>query len=65
MPDTENFFKQVSANLETGGKLLVAEPVFHVSKEDFEGEKYAAAQAGLRILTGPRVLFSRVMLLEK
>jgi len=62
-PSVEGFCRQIDGILAPGGRLLVAEPAFHVSGAMFEEELAAAARAGLRVLDRPRVRASRAALL--
>lgn len=64
-PSAEAFCREVGGVLTPGGRLLVAEPVFHVSPPAFEGELAAARRAGLRVLDRPAVRLSRAALLGR
>ena len=46
MPDGEAFFAEAYRALRPRGRLLIAEPRFHVSKEAFEQSVGAAERAG-------------------
>lgn len=61
-PDVKDFFSQLAASLNHGGRVLVAEPPFHVRKNDFEEEIRQAKAAGLRLEARPRVPYSRAAL---
>jgi ubiquinone/menaquinone biosynthesis C-methylase UbiE len=65
VPDAGRFFREVAALLRPGGKLLVAEPKFHVTAQDFQETLTAARAAGFHADKGPWVLFSRTAVLEK
>lgn len=62
-PSAENFCREIAGILAPGGRLLVAEPRFHVDGRHFEEEMGAAARAGLRIIERPLVRLSRAALL--
>jgi 2-polyprenyl-3-methyl-5-hydroxy-6-metoxy-1,4-benzoquinol methylase len=64
-PSPERFCRDIGAILAPGGRLLIAEPSFHVSAAAFEEELAAAARAGLRLLERPRVRASRAALLGR
>ena len=57
-PDKPTFFEQVRATLKPEGLLLVAEPKFHVSAEEFLQETHAAQQAGFKFTVDPGIRFS-------
>lgn len=52
--DKERFFTQVKEVLAPGGRLLVVEPPFHVSKKTFARIEARAIDAGFRILDRPK-----------
>ena len=62
-PDAEVFCREIAGLLAPGGRLLVAEPTWHVGERLFEEEVAAAARAGLRIVERPRIRLSRAVLL--
>jgi ubiquinone/menaquinone biosynthesis C-methylase UbiE len=63
--DIPRFFGQVSSVLKQGGKVLYAEPLFHVSERRFREILGYAQGAGLRIGEAPHIALSRSALLEK
>jgi ubiquinone/menaquinone biosynthesis C-methylase UbiE len=63
--DRERFFGELHALLRPGGRLLVTEPVRHVSREGFDEEVAQARDAGFRRTAEPQVRFSRAALLER
>jgi ubiquinone/menaquinone biosynthesis C-methylase UbiE len=65
VPDAGRFFEEVAAVLRPGGRILVVEPTFHVSQEEFRETTNRAREAGLVPEKGPDVLFSRTMILKK
>ena len=62
--DQNDFFDQLLSNLSPGGKVLIAEPKFHVSAEDFEKTLKVAQSTGLKICGQPPIRFSHAALLE-
>jgi ubiquinone/menaquinone biosynthesis C-methylase UbiE len=64
-PSAERFCREIAGILAPGGRMLVAEPSFHVSGDLFGEELAAAARAGLRVLDRPRVRASRAALLGR
>ena len=65
VPDAGRFFGEISAALSPGGRLLFAEPSWHVAEEFFQRELDAALAAGLDIEGRPRIPISRSVLLRK
>ena len=65
VPDARRFLGQVCACLKPGGKFLVVEPLFHVSKEAFQGTLETAEASGLEVIDRPRVSLSMAALCRK
>jgi len=65
IPDKEKLFKEIASILKPMGKMLIVEPPFHVSKEDFEDCIKIASGAGLRAVERPRIFFSQAVILQK
>ena len=65
VPDACSFFREIYETIKPTGKMLVAEPKGHVSKEDFEMTVSAAEQNGFAVIGRPQMGRSRVILLEK
>ena len=63
--DSENFLKELSANLVTGGRLLVAEPKLHVTKINFQKTIETALAMDLQLRGQPTIRFSLTALFEK
>ncbi len=63
--DIPRFFRQVSSVLKEGGKVLYAEPLFHVTERRFREILALARAAGLRIGDAPHIALSRAALLSK
>jgi len=59
----ENFFKELKSIMKPKSKFLLSEPVFHVSKNDFEEIVGKAEALGFRILERPKILLSRSVLM--
>jgi ubiquinone/menaquinone biosynthesis C-methylase UbiE len=62
--DQLDFFNQLLSNLNPGGKILIAEPKFHVSAEEFQKTLKIAQSAGLKICAQPPIRFSLAAVLE-
>ena len=59
------FFAEAARAMESGARLLLAEPVGHVSKDDFENELALAAEAGLATVDRPLISRSQAAVLKK
>lgn len=64
VPDAQAFLKEVASLLKPRGKLLIVEPKMHVSAEAFKKTVEVARRAGMKIVSEPRVLFSRSKLFQ-
>ena len=64
-PDTGKFLGEVFSILRPGGKLLVAEPGFHVESNDFSKMIEKAENAGFEVCDRPRIRFSRATSFKK
>lgn len=65
IPDADRVFAEIAAALKPAGRLLVSEPSFHVSAQDFEKTIALAKQAGLRVIATPRIRGGQSVTLEK
>jgi SAM-dependent methyltransferase len=65
VPDQERLFREVSSTLKPAGKLLLIEPGWHVSTEEFDTSLAAATAAGLRRMHDPDVRATRKALFER
>jgi ubiquinone/menaquinone biosynthesis C-methylase UbiE len=59
VPDPKLFFHQIHACLKPNGKILIAEPRFHVSAKRFQEIVVFAQEAGLSFCETPPIRFSR------
>lgn len=64
-PDRPALFRQVREGLKPDGRLLVAEPRFHVDKNLFRSVITAADAAGFAAIDPPAIAFSRTALFER
>lgn len=58
VPDTQGFFRQVRSGLKPKGKVLVAEPKFHVSSKRFQQILDSARISGLTLAETPSIRLS-------
>ena len=65
VPDAAGLLTQIHDVLAPGGRLLIAEPRGHVSKEALEETVAAAERAGLSVIDRPAIKRSRAVLVEK
>lgn len=65
VPDASAFFSEIYVTMKSTGKLLVAEPRWHVSEKAFKATVSAAKANGFKVIDNPKIGNSRVVLLEK
>jgi len=65
VPDKDRLFREISAAVRQGGKLLLTEPRGHVSAGAFENTISIAEQYGFAVVDRPCIAFSRSAALEK
>ncbi len=63
VPDRQKLFEEFKSLLKPFGKILIIEPKFHVSKKLFNEMIATLETLGFEILSGPKVFFSRSVLL--
>lgn len=61
----EEFFQEIESLLNPSGQVLIVEPPFHVSKRAFKETVSIARGAGFTPADGPKVLFSKSVILRK
>ena len=65
VPDQVHLFSEISNTLKPGGRVLVIEPDWHVTPEEFEISLSAATTAGLRRIESANVQKGRKALFER
>jgi ubiquinone/menaquinone biosynthesis C-methylase UbiE len=65
VPDQLAFLQEVLSLSIPGGKVLIVEPKFHVTKNDFEKAKETMKMIGYIVIEEPKIFLSRSVLLEK
>ena len=60
--DQGGFFREIAALLKPDGKILVVEPLFHVTAASFKDTVEKARQAGLKPVSEPKIRISRAIL---
>lgn len=65
MPSADTFFREVSAALKPGGRVLFAEPAGHIKASEFEKELAAAFAAGLTLESRPEISRSQAAVLKR
>lgn len=65
VPDIQRFFRRVHGLMNPGGKLLLLEPSFHLSHEEFQRELELAGETGLDVVKHTENRFERKALLTK
>ena len=63
VPETLAFFKEIKALLKAGGKVLIVEPKWHVSQNDFLESIAILKQAGFEVSAEPKIRFSRTIVI--
>ena len=63
--DQKDFFNQLKSALAPGGKILIAEPRFHVNAENVDQSIHIAETCGLRCIGKPDIRFSLTALLTR
>jgi len=63
--DQSSFLKEVHGLLKPNGKVLIVEPKFHVTKDDFKKYRELLKEIGFGIVEEPNVFFSRSFLINK
>jgi ubiquinone/menaquinone biosynthesis C-methylase UbiE len=64
VPDQEGFFREIGSVLKPGGRMLIVEPPFHVSKKGFEDTLAKAKSAGLTPVDPPKGVLNRIVCLR-
>lgn len=65
LPDVQGFFNELIGCVRPGGKVLMVEPKFHVSRGSFRKSILVAEQAGFVAVDHPGFFLSRVVLLVR
>ena len=63
--DPARVIGRVSAAMRPGGRIYLAEPTGHVSRDEFLNEVEMARETGLRIIAQPRIWRQMAVVLEK
>ena len=61
VPDPVKFLREIRSLLKPEGRVLIVEPKWHVTQNDFQESIGLMKQAGLDILAEPRIRFSRAV----
>jgi ubiquinone/menaquinone biosynthesis C-methylase UbiE len=64
VPDPKLFFSQIRPCLKSDGRILIAEPRFHVSSKRFQDSLALAQKSGLNFCEAPSIKFSRSAVLK-
>jgi ubiquinone/menaquinone biosynthesis C-methylase UbiE len=65
VPDKDRFFGEIFRMLKTGGRLLLCEPKFHVTRAAFTETEALCRAAGFVTKGSPAIALSRAVLMEK
>ena len=64
VPYQHCFFEEMKSLLNPGGKILIVEPIIHVTKRSFNDMIVRLESAGLQIIDRPDITFSRSILVD-
>ena len=65
VPDQSAFINELFSLIKPGGRVLIAEPRFHVTKEDFDNSIKDFKNIGFEITEEPKIFFSRSIVAER
>jgi ubiquinone/menaquinone biosynthesis C-methylase UbiE len=65
VPDKDRLYVDIAAAMKSGGRFLVVEPKWHVSRESFQESLQLAETTGLRQIEERPVRFSRAIVFQK
>ena len=64
VPDPWLFLREIKNLLKPAGKVLLVEPKWHVSRDEFLESIGIMKQAGFAVLAAPKILFSRTIVIK-
>ncbi len=64
VPDRVSFLREIKALLNPDGRVLLAEPKWHVSGDEFLDAIVVMEQAGFAVMDQPAIRFSRTVVLQ-
>ena len=65
VPSLTNFLKELYSLLKPEGRILIVEPKFHVSEDDFNDSKIELKNMGFKVVEEPKIFFSRSVIVKK
>jgi len=65
VPNQTIFLKELHSLLKPDGKILIVEPKFHVSKNNFNNSMNTLKNIGFTIIEEPSIFFSRAVIISK
>jgi ubiquinone/menaquinone biosynthesis C-methylase UbiE len=63
VPDQAVFLRELKTLLKANGKVLIVEPAFHVSEDDFKKSISTIEQSGFAVIAEPGIRFSRAVVI--
>ncbi len=60
----DNLFSELKSILKPDGKILIAEPNFHISKKVYKEMLHTLKEEGFEIISKPKIFFSRAVLVK-
>ncbi len=64
VPDRQNTLREIKALLNPDGRVLIAEPKFHVSRKDFNELLELIRKTGFEVVQEPKIFLSRAVVLK-
>jgi len=65
VPDKDRFLNELEAILKPNGLILIEEPPFHVSEQDFQNTIRIAEAIGFDIFKRPKIFLGKKVILKK
>ncbi|MDO5575812.1 MAG: class I SAM-dependent methyltransferase [Fibrobacter sp.] len=64
MPNQHSSLSELKGMLNSGGKIMIVEPIIHVNAKRFNSEIELARSLGFTVFARPKIFFSRAVVLE-
>jgi len=64
IPNQSSLLKEIKSLLKPDGRILIVEPKFHVSREDFCKTMETVANLGFNVIEQPKIILSRSVIIR-